>query len=189
MVVTDDDGLCSRLRELRNHGVSMDAFRRDQSEKAVFETYGELGYNYRLSDLHAAIGVEQMKKLDQAVALRRQKARVYDALLADLDVELPAEPSNTRHNFTTYQVLLPPSLRGERDRIIAEALSSGITLRRGIPPIHRQEYFVRLFGASSLPVTEDVSDRGLFLPIFPQLDGDDQRRVVDALREGLNRAH
>lgn len=188
VITTDDDELCARLRRLRNHGVSMDTFRRDQSGEVVFEAYTELGYNYRMSDLHAAVGVEQMKKLGRAVALRREKAHRYDQLLADLDVERPAEPGKARHNFTTYQALLPRRLQAERDGIIARAQAGGITLRRGIPPIHRQQYFERLFGPQSLPVTEDVSGRALFLPLYPDLSGDDQERVVRVLADAMDEA-
>jgi len=184
MITTDDADLAERARRLRSHGASVSAHARHQAKGIVFEQYGELGYNYRLSDIQAAIGIVQLSKLDPLLARRRTIADRYDAAFQSLtQVQVPARPPYAEHAYQSYGIVLTPSCARERDDVLQALVDRGISCRRGIPPIHLEPLYVSRVGRVSLPVTETVAARSLFLPMFASLDPADQDRVVDAVRE------
>jgi len=184
MITTDDGGVAERARRLRSHGASVSALSRHRARGLVFEQYAELGYNYRLSDVQAAIGIVQLSKLDPLLARRRAIADRYDAAFRSLpQVQLPARPPYAGHSFQSYGIMLTPSCRRGRDEVLAALAERGISSRRGIPPIHLEPLYVDRLGRQSLPTTEAVADRSLFLPMFSSLEPADQDRVVDAVRE------
>jgi perosamine synthetase len=184
MVTTDDADLAERARRLRSHGASVSAVSRHAAKGLVFEEYRDLGYNYRLSDVHAAIGIAQMAKLDGLLARRRAIAARYDAAFAPLaEVQVPARPPYASHAYQSYGLLLTPQCRRERDDLLRALVERGISCRRGIPPIHLEPLYVERFGRLSLPTTEEVAARSIFLPMFASLADADERRVVDAVTE------
>ncbi len=188
MITTDDAALAERARQLRSHGASVSAHDRHQAKGVVFEEYRELGYNYRLSDVLAAIGLAQLPKVDRLLAKRREIADRYDAAFGSVrELQRPARPAYADHAFQSYGVMLTPYCRRERDEVLRELVERGISCRRGIPPIHLEPLYVNRFGRQSLPVTEEVAARSLFLPMFASLSEDDQRRVVDAVVECVTR--
>ncbi len=184
MITTDDAAVADRARRLRSHGASVSALSRHQAKGLVFEQYAELGYNYRLSDVQAAIGIVQLAKLDSSIGRRRAIADRYDAAFRSLpQVQLPARPPYAGHAFQSYGLLLTSACRPSRDEVLQALVDRGISCRRGIPPIHLEPLYVSLVGRISLPVTEAVADRSLFLPMFASLEPVDQDRVIDAVRE------
>jgi perosamine synthetase len=189
VLVTDDDGLAARARLLRSHGASVTDVERHKAKGAIFESYTELGYNYRLSDVQAAIGLVQMKKLDFILQRRRELARRYDEKLKALGwIEPPFVPSWAVHSYQTYAALLRADAPLERDSLILRLAEKGVSSRRGIPPIHLEPYMAqRLSDPLSLPVTEDVSKRTLILPLYPQMTDQEQDQVVDAVKSAAAR--
>ena len=184
MITTDDGDVAERARRLRSHGASVSALSRHHAKGLVFEQYGELGYNYRLSDVQAAIGIVQLSKLDPLLARRRTIADRYDAAFRALpQLQVPARPPYAEHAFQSYGVLLTSSCRRGRDDVLQALVDRGISCRRGIPPIHLEPLYVSRFGRTSLPTTEAVAERSLFLPMFASLEPADQDRVIDAVRE------
>jgi perosamine synthetase len=144
------------------------------------------GYNYRLDDLSAALGLGQVEKLDRLLEARAEVANRYDDLLADLDVETPVpDDADHKRSWFVYVVKLPAEL--DRDRVIAELARSGVASAPYLPSIHLQPYMRERFGFAEgmCPVSEDASRRTLALPFSPQLDPEDQERVVEALRAAL----
>jgi perosamine synthetase len=165
------------LVSLRNQG---------RLETSSWLQHGRLGYNYRLDDLSAALGLGQVEKLDRLLEARASVAGRYNDLLADVDVETPVpDDAEHRRSWFVYVVKLPAEL--DRDRVIAELTRAGVASAPYLPSIHLQPYMRERFGFTEgmCPVSEDASRRTLALPFFPQLEPDDQERVVEALRAAL----
>jgi len=182
MLTTDDADVAERARQLRSHAASVSAVSRHQSRGIVFEEYRELGFNYRMSDLQAAVGVEQLAKLDSLLARRRTLAERYNTAFGRLpEVAIPAAPPYAVHAYQSYGLCLTPAFRGRRDELLRELAALGISCRRGIPPIHLEPLYVNRFGPISLPVTERIAAQTIFLPLFASLADADQARVIDAV--------
>ena len=179
VVVTDSEREWELVRSLRNQG-------RDYDGGAWFK-HVRLGFNYRWTDVQAAIGIGQLEKLDRLLALRQAAAERYDRLLADVGgVEtLSADDADHRRSWFVYVVALP---RGaDRGRVMDELRAQGIATAEYVPCVHLQPYMRAAYGfrEGMCPVAEDVASRTVALPFFPQLEEEDQERVVEALRAAL----
>jgi perosamine synthetase len=184
MITTDDAEIADRARRLRSHGASVSAWSRNASNGVVFEEYRELGFNYRMSDIQAAIGVAQVPKVPRLLALRRAAADRYDAAFRELrQLQVPARPAYADHAFQSYGIRLTGECGRDRDSVLRALVDRGISCRRGIPPIHLEPLYRDRFGPISLPVTEDVASRSLFIPLYASLSESDQDRVIVAVRE------
>jgi len=182
VITTDDDDSDALLRRLRSHAASTSDLHRHRSGTLQFEEYHELGYNYRMTDIQAAIGVVQMRKLDAALAARRHLATRYAALLGGHDwIEVPYEPADRVHTFQSYCVRLQPP--ASREAIMAELAGRGIATRRGVMAIHLEPYYRRLDPDLRLPVTERCTAETILLPLFVGLTEAEQDFVAEALLE------
>jgi dTDP-4-amino-4,6-dideoxygalactose transaminase len=182
MLTTDEHAVAERARRLRSHGASVSAFSRHKTKGVVFEEYDELGFNYRMSDVQAAIGIVQMQKLDRLLEQRRAIAGRYDNAFRSLrDVQVPARPSYAGHSYQSYGLLLAPGCRRQRDELLRGLVDAGISSRRGIPPIHLEKLYRERHRGAPLPVTEQVAVQSIFLPMYASLSAADQDRVVDAV--------
>jgi perosamine synthetase len=156
-------------------------------ETSSWLQHGRLGYNYRLDDLSAALGIGQLEKLDRILEARREVAARYGELLAGIDVEppLPDDDDHTRSWFV-YVVKLPREI--DRDAVMTRLSDEGIATAPYLPSIHLQSYMRERYGFSEgmLPVSEDCSARTIALPFHARLERADQERVVDALRNALS---
>jgi perosamine synthetase len=182
VVVTDSEELWRLLKSLSNQG---------RGDGGPWLEHVRLGYNYRLSDVSAAIGVGQLEKLERLLALRSQVAERYRKLLAPLGdvVQLAlADDEQHRRSWFVYVLAVAPGI--DRERVIAELERSAIASSRYLPCIHLQPYMRERFGFAMglCPVAEDLSSRTLALPFFPQLEQADQERVVEALQAALEAA-
>lgn len=180
MVVTNDDALADRISVLRNHGG------RRQHGRYRFE---DAGFNYRLSDILAAVGVAQLRKLDWIVTRRRELAAAYDGLLADLDEALvPFRPPWQGHVFQSYVVTLVDGI--DRDAVIRTLADRGIETTIGTYALHAEPFFSREFGhrPGDLPRSWQAYQQTLTLPLFPQMTEPQMERVVDELRAAVRSA-
>ncbi|MCX2183842.1 DegT/DnrJ/EryC1/StrS family aminotransferase [Streptomyces sp. SKN60] len=183
MVTTDDAEWAARLRRLREHGMNVSAADRHASGKPVLESYLETGFNYRMTDIQAAVGLAQLEKLDALVARRRELAARYTELLADVPGLRPVrDPEHGTGNFQSYWVLLDTRFPVGRDELLARLAESGISARRGIMASHLEPAYAG-HPAGPLPVTERISRDSLILPLFHTMTEEQQDRVVAALRE------
>src|SRR6185437_11323886 len=179
MVVTDDRSIADHVRVLRAHGATVSDLERHKAKGQIYEEYRELGYNYRMTDIQAAIGVEQMKRLDGLLAKRRAAAARYTSAFAGLDqVQPPAEPEYATHSYQSYVIRLRPGSRVTRDDVIRELVDAGISSRKGIAPCHLEPLYAS-GGRVSLPITESVAKQSLFLPLYASLSESDQARIID----------
>jgi dTDP-4-amino-4,6-dideoxygalactose transaminase len=184
MITTGDAELAKRLRLLRQQGMSANDLERHRSKTVVAESYPVLGYNYRLTDVQAAIGLAQLRRLDGIVARRREIAARYDAALAGVaGVELFAAPADSRWNQQTYLIRLKGATVDARDGFMQRLLDDGIASRRGVMSIHREPCYVERFGRQSLPESERASDQCVCLPLYTQMGDADIERVTAAVRK------
>ncbi len=182
MLTTSNEAWASRARTLREHAMSVSAAARHASVLAPPEEYLEVGYNYRMTDLQAAVGIVQLGKLDAIVARRREIAAGYATAIAEIDgLRAVADPEWGTSNFQSYWVEVEPSFPMDREQLLATLAEAEISARRGIMAAHRQPAHADIAHAP-LPVTEALTDRTLILPVFHQMTADEQRRVIDALR-------
>ncbi len=184
MLTTDDAAMAARARQLRSHGASVSDHARHGATKIVSEEYRELGYNYRMTDVQAAIGIVQMSRLDDLVAARQRIARRYDEALAGCPVQVPARPPHAERVYQSYAIRLLPECSLDRDKLVESLMEAGIACRRGIAPIHVEPLY-RQEQPLTLPVTEAVSARSIFLPMYPSLAEGDQARIIDTLQRLL----
>jgi perosamine synthetase len=181
MVLTSEAALASRLRRLREHGMAVSAHDRHASRTVVVEDYEELGFNFRMTDLQAAVGRVQLAKLDAMVAERRALAQHYRQALESVPgLFLPADPPYGTTNYQSYVVRLADDLPLERDAVMQALLDQGIASRRGIMAAHL-EPACRYLPAAELPVTERLTRRSLILPLFHGMQAAQVERVAAAL--------
>jgi dTDP-4-amino-4,6-dideoxygalactose transaminase len=182
MLTTADPELDRKFRLLRQHGMSVPDTVRHSAKKVIFEEYVLLGYNYRMTDIQAAVGRAQLRRLPEILAERQGLARKYSAALADVPgLEPPHVPDDVRTNYQGYAVRVTAEYPLGRDELMQALLDQGISSRRGIMNSHQEAPYADL-GAQSLPCSEDARDFVVLLPLFSGMTEADLERVVAALR-------
>ncbi len=198
MLTTANASIDAKFRLWRQHGMSVPDTVRHSSPEVVFESYPELGFNYRLTDIQAAIGREQLKRLPEAISQRRRLANRYKQLLSDIPgLILPHEPDCTRANWQSFCVRLPKNLN--QRTIMQKMLDDGIATRRGIMCAHL-ELAYRDAGTwrcaqaecepggscPNLAESERAQREGVILPLFSEMTEEQQDRVASVLREACS---
>lgn len=172
----------ARARRLREHAMSVSAADRHAALVSPPEEYDEVGFNFRMTDLQAAVGLVQLGRLPEIVARRREIAARYRAELADVPgLRLVEDPAWGRANVQSLWAEVLPGYRLDREGLLLALASAGISARRGIMAAHRQPAHAGR-GHVPLPVTERLTDRTLILPLFHQMTDADLGRVVQVLR-------
>jgi perosamine synthetase len=185
MVTTDDPAWAVRLRRLREHGMSVSASDRHASGQVAPEEYLETGFNYRMTDVQAAIGLVQLSRLDGMVARRRELAARYQEALADVPgLRTVRDPDWGTTNYQSFWLLLPDDAPISRNDLLGSLAAAGISARRGIMAAHLEPAYAG-HPHGRLPVTEHLTARSLVLPLFHDLSTSDQDQVVDAVRNAL----
>lgn len=185
MITTDNAEAAELMRRIRSHGASTSDLARHKAGGAALEEYAELGYNYRMTDVQAAVGVVQLGRLNSILSERRLLAGRYGELLADAEkIELPTEPAGRMHTYQSYCVRIPAQAR---NHVMEDLASQGIATRRGVMAIHLEPLYRRLQPAvPSLPETESATAETLLLPLYVGMTESDQERVVGALTKSLH---
>ena len=188
MLTTRNEELDRRFRLLRQHGMSVPDTVRHQASQVTFEEYLMVGFNYRMTDIQAAIGREQVKRLPLLVARRRElAARYQSALRTSPGVTTPSEPEWARSNWQSYAVRVP---RGRQRAIMQALLDDGISTRRGVMNAHLEQAYPagtwRVAPGHSLERSEEAQDTAVVLPLFHDLDEGDQDRVIDAVTRAVS---
>jgi len=181
MLLASEESLAEMAKVLRAHGASIsDHARHKAGNNTLYESYNVLGYNYRMTDLQAAIGIRQLEMLEALVEKRLAIAARFNEAFSALDqLELISPPAYvSRWNYQSYPIRLRQGRCQERDEVIQRLQALGVTTRRGIPPIHNEPIYER---GLTLPHTQRVSERSLFLPIFPQLTEAEIEHIVSAV--------
>jgi perosamine synthetase len=187
MITTDDPVAAAWLRRVRSHAASTSDLQRHMSNTVAIEEYPELGFNYRMTDIQAAIGIVQMTRLDAILDGRRRLALRYSELLGPCEwLQVPSESLERRHTFQSYCVRLDPSV--SREAVMAELAGRGIATRRGVMAVHLEPFYRDPSMAGGLPVTEACTEETLLLPLYVGLTEDEQDLVVDALLRAGSRS-
>jgi dTDP-4-amino-4,6-dideoxygalactose transaminase len=182
MIITPDPDLATRLRRLREHGMNVSAAARHAERQPVIERYVEVGYNYRMTDVQAAIGLVQLRRLGDIVARRRQLAQRYQRLLGQIPgLRMIADPGYGTTNFQSFWVALPEEFPVTRNELLQQLAGTGISARRGIMAAHLEPAYAGDRHSTDLPVTERLSASSIILPLFHQLTQDEQDQVITAM--------
>ncbi|MBN9043642.1 MAG: aminotransferase DegT [Rhizobiales bacterium 62-47] len=185
MLTTSSAEFDRKFKLLRQHGMSVPDTVRHGSAQVIFEDYLEVGYNYRMTDMQAAIGRKQLGKLPDIISRRRKLADGYAELLGNIEgLRLPFEPEWARSNWQSYCVRLPD--RADQRTVMQSMLDQGIATRRGIMCSHREMPY-RDQVKHDLTQSELAQDRCILLPLYAQMTEDDQVRVADTLTKELKR--
>ena len=198
MLTTRDAALDAKFRRWRQHSMSVPDTIRHASGKVVFESYPEIGYNYRMTDIQAAVGREQLKRLTRAVERRRALAARYRELLVSVPaVDPPLEPAFARSNFQSYCVRLPETI--DQKAVMQYMLDAGVSTRRAVMCSHREPAYqapgswkcwkagceIQDGRCPALAESERAQEHAIILPLFHQMTDDEQQTVVRALGEAI----
>ena len=190
MVATSNKEYCDRLKLLRQHGMSINDRVRHESKTVIFEEHVEIGYNYRMTDIQASVGIKQLESLDWIIDERRKIAFFYTEKFKELvNISLPSEIEDTFSNFQSYSIFLKPECPISRNELMEKMLEAGIATRRGIMTIHRELAYKDLNGIETLSISEDTSDRSIILPLYVGIQNSELEYIVNVFKElttGIN---
>lgn len=188
MLTTNDDALAGKLRLLRTHGITRDAAEMDgESEGPWYYQQVALGYNYRMTDIQAALGSSQLKRLGEFLARRRELASRYRDALSGLPLATPAEDASSRSAWHLYVIQLDLETTGvSRHAVLERMRAGGVLVNVHYIPVHLHPYYRALgFGEGDFPASERFYARAMSLPLFYGLGDADQDRVCAMLRRSL----
>jgi perosamine synthetase len=179
IIVTESPEVAARMRILRNHGQDLSTGRPD---------FVQPGFNFRLTEFQAALGLAQLDKLERIVTTHRRVAQQYNSMFADTQVLHPIALEDTAHTYQSYVVLLPVRTAEQRDRVIARLKERGIESGIGTHHLPLTTYWRRSLGckAGDYPATDEVAARALALPIHSSVSGEDPRRIADEVQAALH---
>lgn len=186
-IVTNDDTIADRLRILRLHGISKDAWKRYGKGGSFMYGMEECGWKYNMTDLQASLGVHQIRKLDSFIQKRQELARQYDQKLSKLSgVKIPPRPSNVRHVIHLYPILLE---NYERNKFVEEMKELNIGTSVHFIPLPLHPFYKEKYGfpEGEFPVSERVYKQEVSLPLYPGMTSEDVDYVVEAVESILQR--
>lgn len=184
MITTANEELAARIRKLRQHAMTVSDLTRHSSTQVVTESYDEVGYNYRMTDMQAALGLVQLQRLNDMLARRRHLAARYSERLSQVEwLVPPAVPADCRHNFQSYMIRLDNNAPIGRDQLMQELLDRGISTRRGIMAIHREAPYRNAKWNTRLPQTDYITDSTIILPLFYSMTEEEQDYVIDCIEQ------
>ncbi|MGC5616758.1 DegT/DnrJ/EryC1/StrS family aminotransferase [Georgenia sp. Z1491] len=183
MLTTSHPEWAARARRLREHAMDVSAADRHAGVPAADASYAEVGFNYRMTDLQAAVGLVQLERLPEMVRRRRSLAADYRSVLDSLpDLRCVADPPYGTTNYQSFWVEVLPGFPMGRDDLLAWLAADGISARRGVMATHREPaYARRTVPAPPLPVTERLTDSTVVLPMFHTMTAGELGRVLDSV--------
>jgi dTDP-4-amino-4,6-dideoxygalactose transaminase len=181
MLTTNDQDLDRQFRLLRQHGMSVSDTARHNAKQVVFEEYVRVGFNYRMSDLQAAVGRVQLRRLPQMMQRRCLLGERYTAALAEMPgLEPPSIAAGVRFNYQSYAVRVTDEFPLTRDELMQELLDAGICTRRGIMNAHQEPAYSD-YQSLRLPESESARDNVILLPLYDELSHEQQDYVIETL--------
>jgi perosamine synthetase len=187
MITTGNENWMRRLKLLRQHGMSVNDRVRHDASKVIFEDHVEVGFNYRMTDIQAAVGIKQLEKLDWLVSERRKIARKYDEAFKKIPfLSTPYRHSDYETNEQSYIVRLSENAPVKRNDLMQRLLDLGISTRRGIMTSHRETAYREGYAGISLPVSEQASDNSLALPLYVPMNDNEVNHVIHAIEKSMS---
>ena len=179
MIATSREDFYKRIKLLRQHAMSVNDRERHTSTKLIFEDHLEVGYNYRMTDIQAAVGIKQLEKLDFIIAERRKIAEHYNKAFKNISgVRIPEERENYFTNYQSYALYLIPEGKLTRNQFMERMLEKGISTRRGIMTSHRESAYKNESKKVSLPESEKYADNSVILPLYYPMSTFDIETVI-----------
>jgi dTDP-4-amino-4,6-dideoxygalactose transaminase len=178
MIATQDVALAERMRKLRQHAMDLSDLARHSAKGIVFEGYPERGFNYRMTDMQAALGLCQLEALDDILAARRRLAERYNAAFATVPfLQTPYEPEYAQRTWQSYCVRVLPGAPVGRTELMQLLLDEGVPTRRGVMAIHHEGAYPGV--DAELPHTDAAAADVVMLPLFADLTDEQQDHVID----------
>jgi dTDP-4-amino-4,6-dideoxygalactose transaminase len=181
-IVTDDNNLADRFKILRLHGIGIDAWKRYSAKESWYYEIGEHGWKYNMSDIQAALGIVQLKKLDSFTDIRRKYAKIYTQELGRVDgIVVPYEHPNVKHAYHIYPILLK---RSNRDKFIDRMHELNIGCSVHFVPLHLHPFYQKTLGCKTgdFPIAEYVYAHEVSLPLYPKMTEEDIYDVISAVK-------
>lgn len=189
MITTNNESYYKRLKLLRQHAMSVNDRDRHNAGKIIFEDHLEVGYNYRMTDIQAAVGIKQLEKLDFIISERRKIAYRYNEAFKSIAcVNLPIERENYFSNYQSYAIFIKPDSKVSRNQFMELMLDKGISTRRGIMTAHRESAYKNECLNLKLPASENFADNSVLLPLFYPMSNNDIENVIATVKNILNEA-
>ena len=186
MMVINQEDKAERAKILRATGASISDLVRHEALGVLQQQYHEAGYNYRFTDIQAAIGLVQLKKLDEMLAQRAAQANFYTSDLSQLEeIQPPFVPDYAEPAWSSYCIKLRGSAKIDRDTLLKRLADKGISCRRGIQSLHHEPHFLPHCQDLHLPASEAAAQYAIFLPIFPGLTEEQQQYIVEQIKKCL----
>ncbi|MCD6476847.1 MAG: UDP-4-amino-4,6-dideoxy-N-acetyl-beta-L-altrosamine transaminase [Candidatus Aenigmarchaeota archaeon] len=180
-IVTNNDKFVDRLKKLRLHGISKDAWKRYDMGNWYYEIE-ECGWKYNITDIQSAIGIHQIKKLNNFIRIRNSYAKMYNDAFSDLDVTIPFKKKNVKHAYHLYALLV-----NNRDKFIEKMKKKNIYCTVNFIPLHLHPLYKKLgYKEGDFPIAEFIYKKEVSLPLYPKMTKDDITRVIQAVREIVN---
>ncbi|MBN4051952.1 DegT/DnrJ/EryC1/StrS aminotransferase family protein [Cytophagaceae bacterium AH-315-L13] len=190
MIVTDNEETIRIAKMLRSTGASSSDLDRHHAKGTLIQTYDRVGYNYRMTDMQAAMGLVQLSKIEQIIKERAEQASLYNTALEEIDeVSAPFVPDFAVHAFSSYLIKLNENCGLSQMEFLQKMADKGVSCRIGIQPLHYEPFYKKLFGELSFPVTEEIAASTVFLPIFPGMKPEEQQKVINSIKEIIVKNH
>ncbi|OFW61091.1 MAG: aminotransferase DegT [Actinobacteria bacterium RBG_19FT_COMBO_36_27] len=187
MITTGNEVYHNQLKLLRQHGMTIDDRKRHFAKKVIFENYIKIGYNYRMTDIQAAMGIKQLERLDWMIKERRKIAAKYNKAFRDIKcVRVSDEKEGFFSNYQSYSIYLKSNAPVSRDDLMQKMLDEGIATRRGVMTVHREIAYKNYCKRLNLPISEDISDRSIILPLYIPMKDEEVNFVIGNFRKFLN---
>lgn len=187
MITTSRQDYADRLKLLRQHGMAVNDRVRHASNTVIITDHVELGYNYRMTDIQAAVGIKQLERLDWIVEKRRKIAEQYQKAFANIPhIRLPQEPEGYFTNWQSYSVYMKPEAPISRDELMQKMLDEGVSTRSGVMTTHRETAYKEYCAGINLPISEDACDRSIILPLYVPMSQEEIDYVIQIFRKYLS---
>lgn len=186
MITTNNPLYYERLKLLRQHGMSVNDRVRHESKTVIIEEHLEVGYNYRMTDFQAAVGIKQLEKLDWIINERRKIAFKYLEAFKNIpNIILPIEDTHSFTNYQTFWIYLKENCKIKRNDLMQKLLDVGIASRKGVMTSHREKAYTNIGYNLSLPISEDMSDNSIVIPLFVPMSDEEQNYVIEFILKYL----
>lgn len=183
MITTSDKNISDRIKLLRQHAISITGKERHSSETITFEDHLEVGYNYRMTDIQASIGLSQLNKIEYIINERRKIAARYISELSVIEsLKLPVEPTGRISNYQSFAIYIKKNSGFSRNEVMQKLLDKGISVRKGIMTSHREKAYSDHKQVTALSVSEDICDNSFMIPLFVPMDDKDVKHIISSLK-------
>lgn len=183
MLVTDDDDIAEQARILRSAGASVSDLERHKAKGIILQKYYDNGFNYRMTDMQAAMGIVQMTKIDEILRQRKEQANFYNSKFSDVEeLQIPYIPEYATNAWSSYCLKITSKSKKSVPEIVQILSSKNISVRFGIQPLHQEPFFKNMnFKDEDYPVSCHIAENTFFIPIFPGLTAEQQNYVTETI--------